>query len=716
MIKKLLIAAVIALFSINTATAEFKHFAANNTDLNLSLKLLRQNFAESPENFVLSPLSVYEASALLANGAAGQSLQELQTNILGSEDMPKVNNILDTYRRNITKTVEINDSVWGNNINPEYIKTVTEKLHAEVMPLPENTSVINQWVSRKTFGRIDNVMAEEKLENPLKIYLVNTIWFRDNWENRFDKHNTKKEDFYSLGTTMPDKVNMMHDIRNTDYFENEVMQAIRIPYESGDVIQIFLPLKEVDFAEFIKNLKAEDLQPNYENTEVIISLPRFEIDYKVKDMQAMFKQFGVNKVFDWNLDLIGFNMSDEKNIKRKVEKIIHQVKIKLDENGTEAAAVTVMDVDENGVGADAPVKRAEPPKFIVDHPFIFMINDGLFIGVYTKGSETEAGFNPNDCYGIDKNDYDCLLQKAEENHFSTMASCLRQNKSEDDARFLSCIKLGYIKGVTEEDFVYDSAGYVVGYTETGYYDIEDYDMFRFAVFNKDETECSGEPCITDHNGLIRKNKRKYIKMSDGRIKGEIIDGKMNVCAHFNVDGKIILDDDVNCHPVESNLLKCYNTENHYDYDCLLRQAEEQQETVYKSCLTANRAWYEEWRKTVNPKTPVKLGAGLAQCRFVRKFYHYGEEFPAGTLIYNPNGYVIGYTAHATKGFKLFGITLYRKYYFETLDGYDHLYPTTRKYFTVLFGKILGKKIREAEDRLIFEESIFPPFSANNDDK
>lgn len=696
MIKHLFAFALTFLY-LQSAAAEDSRFAADNADLALSAKLLQQTFAQHKDSFVLSPLSVYEASALLANGAAGKSLEEIQTNILGSEDLPKINDTLNIYRRNLSKAVEINDSVWGDDMLSEYLKTATEKLHAEVMPLPKNTSAINQWISRKTAGRITDVIPQEQPDEG-DVYLVNTVYFRDDWKNDFKIENTEMADFYSLGAAEPDKVNMMHEWRHEDYFENDIMQALRLKYKNGDVIQIFLPKKEIDFAEFVQNLKPEDLKVEYKNREVKIYLPRFEIDYKIANMKDMFKKLGVEQVFNNCYGIGCADLSKLSNTPKYVRKIIHQSKIRVDEQGTVAVGAVI---DEAGNvigfggfgGPSAP--PPPPPVFRADHPFLFMLNDGLFIGTYTKGSLVKEGFIPDSCYK-DGFDYACLLRKAENSKLTSLVNCLRTNGPNSPYSEF-CMEF---KDIAEENLVHNSKGQIVGYI----------DEIKYTYDRKKHQEIR-TPYENGIKDIYRISKRWG--SAERELAGKIYNNKIIGCAHFDAEGKVIAEDDPNCEMPDCDLLKCYRDDTHYDYDCLLQQAREKQNVVYESCLMKNRKWYEDWREAVKPNSASTFGAGLVQCL---SDVISGDREVEEHFVYDHDGHVVGYYFYDDT-VNLFGKTLYKTGGLVIYNSYNY-----REYiyhdFRVLFGKVLSRYVHfDADGRMIYDIPIFPAFEQNaNTDK
>ncbi|MBR6674938.1 MAG: hypothetical protein IKL32_03345, partial [Alphaproteobacteria bacterium] len=164
------------------------------------------------------------------------------------------------------------------------------------------------------------------------------------------------------------------------------IQAVRLPYKNADVMQILLPKQEVNFNEFIQKLSAQDLYLKYYPVPVFLKLPRFKTDLKIS-MNDYFKKWNIQSIFDTRKASLPM-LSNEPKI---VTDIIHQANINVFEKGTEAAAATVISVKATGRGRrDKPLSPKEwYIPFFAERPFIFMINNGDFIGVYTKGKLVE---------------------------------------------------------------------------------------------------------------------------------------------------------------------------------------------------------------------------------------------------------------------------------------------------------------------------------------
>ena len=355
-----------------TTKAENIRFSQNDADFYFTAKFLKTAFENRKDNFVISPLSVYIATALLDNGADGNSKVELEREILNQPkeaylgyfrelpalNMDALNKKLSTYIERKKNNIKITNIITAKNFRPDYVEKMSNEL----------------------FATLDNKNAE-----PDKIKLTNIVDFEDFWVQPFKTHNTSVKEFYSLdGQT--DKVSMMHDYeRWVDYYQDEKMQAIRLPYRGGNVMHIFLPKEGVDFNDFIKNLHAAELYLEYRQLPVEIFIPKFSFDYELNDMIPFYKQWGVEDVFGQES-----NLSKLSDTPYYVSRIMHKTNIKIDEMGTKAYAIT----EVFGLGLGDTLRGALEPRkwkmiFNANRPFVFMINNGDFIGVYVKGKRFE---------------------------------------------------------------------------------------------------------------------------------------------------------------------------------------------------------------------------------------------------------------------------------------------------------------------------------------
>lgn len=378
-----IICALAFLFS-NTADATTNQikWAADDADMKLALSLLKNEAQYKQSNFIISPISIYTAATILANGSDGQSLQELKDYLLTDSIYISLKDITETLKgsqQSFSDKVIIKNSLWGKDFNSEFEQIVRD--FTSVTELPWKTDGLNKWLNVNTKGEISDILKSDWTDKG-DVYLFNVTAFKDKWAEEFDWRKTKSRDFYSFGKQDPVKVNTMYARRFVDYYEDDKMQAVRLWFQSGDFIEIFLPRRTVRFKKFMQDLQSDDLKLNYEKADVKIYLPRLEIKNKISDLREIFKKYHIEKVFaPANQDFD--KLSSEPHTLRNM---VHVVDLRLDETGSEALPVPEDDEDET---VDQVFGELPPKIFNVDRPFIFMINSGMLIGSYTQGAAVE---------------------------------------------------------------------------------------------------------------------------------------------------------------------------------------------------------------------------------------------------------------------------------------------------------------------------------------
>jgi len=235
---------------------------------------------------------------------------------------------------------------------------------------------MNRWIEDKTHGKIQNYVTPF---NPLPAMVAfNSLYFNGKWRSPFDKSTTQKEDFH-LNNSNTVKVDIMNAEKLIGYYEDDKVQAGRLDYYGCNML-VILPRGNAN--EYVRNLNYAEIQKAYsslENMKVKIKFPKF--NYKQKNKLAEhLKALGMVSAFDgMNADFTGIaGRSAAFNL--YVDDISQECFISLDENGTEAAALTSVAL----VGS-APPKENVPPEFYLNRPFIYVISDDrtgliLFMG------------------------------------------------------------------------------------------------------------------------------------------------------------------------------------------------------------------------------------------------------------------------------------------------------------------------------------------------
>lgn len=345
-------------------------------------KLTKKVWDDSEKkSFIISPLSVQYALGMLGNGADAATAARI-AGVLGYEGTEAINEfcakLIETLPQVDTSvTLALADGVLVNDkFTPKApFKSAVETYYdalVESMSFSDDQAVmkyVNDWCEKHTYGRIKDVLKEV---NPAAImYLMNAIFFHADWTTAFDKAATRDENFRNLdGTTA--KVGMMHQTLETRYGENDFGQAVSLPYGNGKyILTLYLPEKSDALATLPD---AKQLPLAYETCRVILSLPRFNTESTV-EMKNLLADMGI-PVGPYT-ELVNDNSA-------VISRVIHKANITVNETGTEAAAVTVIEMRLTSAGPDPEPRTVT---FTADHPFLYTISETtsgaiLFTGLY----------------------------------------------------------------------------------------------------------------------------------------------------------------------------------------------------------------------------------------------------------------------------------------------------------------------------------------------
>jgi serpin B len=378
-----------------------------NTSNDMAFKLINKLYND--DNLVCSPLSLQYAMAMTANGASGETLEEI-TSFLGFEanEMNELNRFYKILLEQLPAvdldiTLKAVDALLVNDkfpLLPSYKNLVEDNYYAAVenMDFSNPSDVVtrlNEWAGLNTNGVINNIINPEELSDYAAAYILNALYFKAEWEGSVDnpmfiESNTESADFQlSNGTAI--SAEMMKSVRYYQYAEMDGYKVLVLPYAQGkynmyvllpdenDINGLIEKIQQTTWSEILANLK--------QDAEVHVQLPKFEIENKFNMAETLIS-LGVEKVFqkeDAELDNI-FDIKLAQDPKVWIEKIIQQTKISVDERGTEAASVSIEEI-----GATSP-GPGEDPKIIyfhADHPFMFVIGEKtsgtiLFEGVVAR--------------------------------------------------------------------------------------------------------------------------------------------------------------------------------------------------------------------------------------------------------------------------------------------------------------------------------------------
>ena len=327
------------------------------------------------QNLIISPLSAYQILGLTANGARGQTLKEMLL-ALGNKDLKEINQInkaILNLVKNFT-TVDIANAIMSRFDPEKEFLSIAPKYGATIEPLI-SAGQVNKWCSKKTHGKINKILDE--LDKQTIIILLNAVYFKGMWSKKFNKYLTSKRPFYNLNDkSKVIQVDRMSILENFKYYENNDLQIVELPYKQDSMSAvIILPNKNSNINEFISKLDDEILQNLFGNlriNEVHLDLPKFELTFDSTLNEFLNKLGMVVPFIKFSADFNGLKDGREDGKYVYIDKVIQKTFLKVDEEGTEAAAVTMV----IGKMKITSVKRA--PKIypmIVDRPFLFLLRN-----------------------------------------------------------------------------------------------------------------------------------------------------------------------------------------------------------------------------------------------------------------------------------------------------------------------------------------------------
>ena len=342
-------------------------------------------------NIFISPFSIQMVLAMTASGAAGDTQTEMY-NALGfnnftGEDVSGFYHSLIPALQTVDKTTtfEIANSFWARNnitIKADYITDITDNFYAEVRTLPASgqqaAGEINGWCAEKTHGMIEKIVDDVPASTIVS--LLNAIYFKGTWQSQFDKNRNTEENFTNWNGATVKKTFMNKTFEDAKVYSDEYAEAMSVPYGNGAfAMTIVMPRSGVSLEKILSGLNAETWAKYRDGGhwyETYFAMPKFEEEYAAEGLCIkILEEMGMKKAFGSAADFSA--MSDTAIC---IDEIRHKAKIKVDEEGTEAAAVTYIGMRATSVGPGS-----SPFYFKVDRPFLYFISERstgeiLFVG------------------------------------------------------------------------------------------------------------------------------------------------------------------------------------------------------------------------------------------------------------------------------------------------------------------------------------------------
>ena len=368
-------------------TAEERELVESNNDF--AFRLFDK--ARGNESTVLSPLSITYALGMMNNGAAGTTQEQINA-VLGFKDAG-ADGINNFCRKMLTEaptldeetTAEIANTIYVNSgsgyeLQQGFVDKANQFYDAEPQALnfynvDETVGIINQWANEHTHGMIPKVFDNaDSFNQDAASYLLNALYFKGVWANKFDKENTRNEAFNG-GNEVP----MMCQTEEFEYTEDDVCQAIRLPYGNGAYLMtVFLPREGKTIGDVLAGMNGHNWQFKSDGLYMVnLKMPRLKTDTSLPLVKIM-SDLGMPAAFGEGAEFPYFGNRDI-----FIGNMFQKAVIDLNEEGTEAAAVTVIEVTESCLPREAT--------FHANRPFFYVISEQstgiiFFMGQYTGES------------------------------------------------------------------------------------------------------------------------------------------------------------------------------------------------------------------------------------------------------------------------------------------------------------------------------------------
>lgn len=346
------------------------------------------------ENVIVSPLSLTEVLVMLSNGAKGETLNQINA-LLGTKDIPleEQNSAISAINQYLisadSKTsVAIANSQWIDDelkVKDEYVQTNAKWLNAETrnqdLATEKTMNDINSWCDKNTQGCIKEIL-DEPLPDDCRLGLINALYFKGIWAIKFDKDNTTDEDFTNSDGSKS-KVKMMHQREQFPAYVDEDMDMVEFAYGDGKFcMDVILPHEGKELENCLKDFSTTTFSKYINNTRrinIAVSMPRMELKFRTILNKPLAELGMRNSFISGVADFSGITDYDALYI----GKVIQATYIKVDEEGTEAAAVTAA-FELTSAGPDPNILT-----FNMNRPFAFVIrekdsNTILFMGKVRK--------------------------------------------------------------------------------------------------------------------------------------------------------------------------------------------------------------------------------------------------------------------------------------------------------------------------------------------
>jgi serine protease inhibitor len=367
---------------------DYKKIVSYNNQL--GLELLSKVESNGDGNSFLSPTSLFMALSMVYNGTDGITKEEI-ARVLHAEgidviELNKANASLMSKLHSNSKQIQlkVDNSIWLNedyHFQTNFAEDNRDYFNAKIQEVDisdsQSTKMINDWVEKSTNNKITD-MVESPLDPNLVALLLNAIYFKGKWTHEFDKKQTENRTFYMKdGSTKEVPLMMLNE--KLAYWENENFQAVSLPYGEEEMsMKVFLPKENLSLDKFQTMLTLDNWEKwnsEFQEKEGKVMLPRFKLEYEFL-LNDTLKELGMTTAFDTGAN---FSRMIEENEALSISRVKQKTFIEVNEEGTEAAAATSVEIVKKSASLDKPFHME------INRPFFIVITDNetgtiLFLG------------------------------------------------------------------------------------------------------------------------------------------------------------------------------------------------------------------------------------------------------------------------------------------------------------------------------------------------
>jgi serpin B len=382
---------IIALSFLVTSLSSFAQKETSIIESNNKFSFdIYQKLKKQSENIIFSPAGITSAIAMTYVGAKNNTFNEISNIFYFNDD-------LNTFSKDYTNLLKIKEiekselslynanSLWIQNelsLNKDFLN-INKQYFLSSLHFTDFTNEselsrlkINKWVEENTNKKIKNLLQANTIDNSTRLVLVNALYFKGAWQNKFDKEKNTSENF-QVGKNEFIEATFMNRSINSWYYEDKDAQIVDIPYSDENIsLMIIMPKSYKKIKKFEKKVSYEyyiNYIQNKERKQIDLSLPKFSIESDY-DLNKTLLEMGIKDAFSNKADFSG--ITDQEKL--FISNVIHKANITVDEDGTEATAATAV------IMAKMFFINAEV-KINVNKPFIYILRNNTDNCIYFMG-------------------------------------------------------------------------------------------------------------------------------------------------------------------------------------------------------------------------------------------------------------------------------------------------------------------------------------------